>query len=136
MQLSFWQTPKRPSSLAHSLPLSRGSWVCPCVHIYIYIHMVRPPPPWCLGVCLLSVIQVILHFLARLGHQGRGCATILQLRILDPRLLGGVQCDNLKFNIQDLKTIFCESWNVESCVPYSKSDIWDSRFKIPRQRIF
>ena len=45
--------------------------------------------------------------MAKLGHQGRGvCATILQLRILDSRLLGDVQWDNLEFEVQDFKTVF------------------------------
>ena len=29
------------------------------------------------------------------------CATILQLRMLDPRLLGDFQCDNLEFKNED-----------------------------------
>ena len=41
-----------------------------------------------------------------LGTKEGGCATILQLRILDPRLLGDVQCDNLEFKIQYFETIF------------------------------
>ena len=39
------------------------------------------------------------------------CATILQLGILDPRLLGDVQSANLEFKI-------LKSRNIESCVPF------------------
>ena len=62
------------------------------------------------GCCLISVIcSCNLAFVwPNLGTKERGCATILQLRILDPRLLGDVQCDNLEFKIEDFNTIFSE----------------------------
>ena len=98
------------------------------VYKYIYIYMV--PAPLVPGFCLISVIfSGNFDLLAKLGHQGRGRATILQLRILDSRLLGDVQCDNLEFKIQYFKYSFLEFWNIESCIPFFVSRIQDLIFQ-------
>ena len=91
-------------------------------YIYIQIDISYAPPPHPLvpRCCLISVIVSgnFAFVWPSLGTKEGGGATILQLRILDPRLLGDVQCDNLEFKIQDFKTIFSGSWNIESCVPF------------------
>ena len=72
---------------------------------YVYIWYAPPLVPRCCLI-LTTFFKTFCICWAKLGHQGRGvcvcvCATILQLRTLDPRLLGDFQCDNLEFKIQD-----------------------------------
>ena len=93
----------------------------------IYIYMLRPP----LGLVAFShLFWQFCIFWPNLGTKERGRATILQLRILDPRLPGDVQCDNLEFKIHDFSKIFSGILDILNLASNLFKKIWDSRFKI------
>ena len=98
-----------------------------CIHVYIYIDYIILYVYiyiWCASATFAGNVAC---FWPNLGTKEG--ATILQLRILDPRLLGDVQCENLEFKIKN--NLFWNSGRLNiACIKKTKLGFKIQDFKL------